>query len=47
MAGIDKPNWQDLWMNNTSETVDRQVYGARIAAPLLTDGTIGFNAVWT
>jgi hypothetical protein len=47
VAGMDKPNWQDLWMNNASETVDRQVYGARVVTPLLTDGTIGFNTVWT
>ena len=47
LAGIDKPDWNDIWMHNRTETVDRQVYGARVATPLLTDGTIGFNTVWS
>lgn len=47
LAAIDKADWDDIWNHNATETVDRQVYGARVATPLLGSGSVGFNTVWT
>lgn len=46
LAGIDKPRWDQLWMYDPEETLDRKVYGARAAKRFWGEGLIAANAVW-
>lgn len=47
LAGIAKPNWDDLWIHKPSETVDRTLYGLRASKNFKGDAAVGASVVWS
>lgn len=47
LAGIAKPNWDDLWIHKPSETVDRAFYGLRASRSFTGDAALGASVVWS
>lgn len=45
-AGMDKANWDALWLHDPNELLDRKVYGFRAAHRFPRDARLGLNAAW-